>query len=399
MVRWTPEIEEWAAYLREQVWDALKGLFRETYAIIVPKEYRNLAVIKQMINVLKAANVFLDTEVFVEANFSYKSPRLASVAELSKNGRIRVYLTEITVREIKAKIKELIERAAAVRHHSILRNSSLPQVRVLFEPLDTTEIEKDLVGQFEAFIKDATITILPVKDKFLGPVMESYFNRLPPFGIGKNKAEFPDALALETLREYCRVEGCGMAVVTRDGGIKAACSDHGPLYHFEQLPEYLDTVASEDEVMSSFIREMILHHDKEIFEKAKKAFPYLGFYLNDVDGDVQEVELTDIDFDGDVEIISLTANKASIEVPATLNFMAFISYYIPGTGTYDSEDDVIFFPETAETTVTRSAHRNVAVDVTFENLSQESFRIEEVWFEGKQDIGVRSDYDEDWPYK
>ncbi len=348
---------------------------------------------------LKATNVFLDTEVFIEANFSYKAPRLVSLAELASTSRIRVFLTKITVREIKAKIKELVERAAAVRPHSILRNSSMPQIKALFEPLDTTEIEKELVGQFETFIKDADITVLPVEDKFLGPVIDNYFDRHPPFGLGKNKAEFPDALALETLKEWCRLEGHGMALVTRDEGIKAACSDQGPLHHFEDLPEYLDAVASEDEDLSDFIREMIQYHEKDVFEKAKDAFPYLGFYLTDVEGEVDEVELTDIDFDGDVEIISLKAKEAIIEMPATLTFRADISYDVPGTGTYDSEDDVIFFPDTEETAVTRTAHRSVAVKVTFANLTPESFAVTSVSFEGQQDIGFDSDFNEGWPYK
>jgi hypothetical protein len=348
---------------------------------------------------IKASNVFLDTEVFVEANFGYKSPRLASVAELAGNGRIRVFLTELTVREMKANIKEAIERAAATRPHPILRNSSLPQVTALFEPLDTAALEKELVGQLEDFIKGAGITLLPIEDDFLGPVLDNYFDRLPPFGPGKNKAEFPDALALQTLKEWCRVEGRGMAVVTRDEGVKAACSYVGPLFHFENLPKYLDAVASEDEAFSSFIREMVVRHDKEVFKKAKEPFPNLGFYLTDEDGDVGHVELTGIEYEGDVEIISLTADEAIIEMPATLTFAADVSYYVPGTGSYDSEDDVLLFEDTAESTVTRTAHRSVAAEVTFEDLDPESFQVHGVWFEGKSDIGVKSDYDEDWPYK
>lgn len=348
---------------------------------------------------LKASNVFLDTEVFVEANFRYKSPRFASLAELTRNGRIQVFLTEITIREIKSKIKESIERAVALRPHSILRNSTMPQVKALFEPLDSTKIEKDLVGQFEDFIKEAGITALPVEGKILGPVMDSYFNRLPPFGLGKDKSEFPDALALETLKEWCQVEGHNMAVVTRDKGVAASCSDHGPLHHFVDLPRYLDAVASEDEVLSDFIRGMILHQDKEIIEKAKEAFPYLGFGLIDQDGEVGDVELTDIEFDVEAEIISLTANEAIIEIPATLTFQAEISYYDPGTGSYDSEDGVMIFQEKVHSTVTRKVHRSVAVKVTFINLNPNSFEVHSVWFEGKQDIEFESDYNEGWPYK
>jgi hypothetical protein len=231
----------------------------------------------------------------------------------------------------------------------------------------------------------------------LGAVLDSYFKRLPPFGLGKNKAEFPDALALETLKNWCRREGRGMAVVTRDEGVKATCSEHGPLYHFEDLPKYLDAIVSEDETLSAFIREMIQGHDDEIFDKATEAFPNLGFYLDDQDGDVNHVELTEIEYDGEVEMISLAADKAIVEMPATLTFDADISYKKAGTGVWDGEDKVLLFQETAEETVTETAHRSVAVEITFEALEPKSFQIRRVWFEGKQDIPVKSD--EGWPYK
>ena len=348
---------------------------------------------------IRASNVFLDTEVFLEANFAYASPRLTSVRGLAGSDRIHVFLTTLTVREIKANIREAIQRAANTRLPPILRNSSSSRVKVLFEPLDAAEIETELFSQLDEFIKDARVTVLPIEGEVLGPVLDDYFDRLPPFGLGKNKAEFPDALVLETLKEWCRVEDRGMAVVTRDEGVRAACSDAGPLFHFEDLPRYLNAVASENDVLSTFIREMIVRQDREVFEKARIAFPYLGFYLSDQDGDVENVELTDIDYDGDIAIISLTAEQAIIEMPATLKYTADVSYSVPGTGSFDAEDRVLLYQDTAAATVTRGAHRSVAAEVTFADLDPESFEVHSVWFEGSQDISVTSDFDEGWPYK
>jgi hypothetical protein len=195
----------------------------------------------------------------------------------------------------------------------------------------------------------------------------------------------------------CRRKRCSMAVITRDVGVKAACSEKGPLYHFEDLPTYLDAVTSENKNLSAFIRKMIRRYDDEIFDKAKDAFPNLGFYLDDQDGDVNSVELTEVEYDGNIEIISLAADKAIIERPAVVTFDAEISYDDPNTGVWDSEDKVMLFQETIEETVTRTAHRSVAVEVNFKVLKRNSFKIRRVWFEGKQDISVESD--EGWPYK
>ncbi len=349
---------------------------------------------------IRTSNVFLDTEVFFEANFNYNSPRLASLVDLVRSGRIRVFLTDLTVREIRANIKEAIAQAATTRPHPVLRNSILPKVMARLEPLDNAAVETELFRQFDNFIENARIMILPVKSEYLNVVLDRYFQRLPPFGVGKNKAEFPDALAIETLREWCRVEKRRIAVITRDEGVKAACTENGPLDHFEELPKYLDTVASENELLSDFIREKVQEHESEIFDKATEDFPNFGFYIDDQDGDVDDVELMEIDYDGNVEIISLEAEKAVVEMPATLTFNANISYKIPDTGMWDDENGVLRFQETAHKTVSDTARRSIAVEITFDGLEATFFHIRRVWFEGRKDIAVRADRSSRyWRYK
>ncbi len=348
---------------------------------------------------IKASYVFLDTEVFIEANFNYNSHRFTSLADLAASGRIRVFLTEITLREIKANLREAIDRAATTRPHPILRNSSLPAVERLFESLDSNAIEVELLTQLLNFLKRAEVNVLAIEGDILAQVLDDYFSGVPPFGSGKNKAEFPDALALAALKQWSQAQGHALAIVTRDDGVRAACYAEDSLYHFEDLAKYLDAVSSENETLAAFIREMIPLHNEKIFDKAKEAFPQLGFVLTDQDGDVDEVELTSIDLDEDVEIISLTPNQAIVELPASLTFKADVTYDEPGTGTYDSEDRVMLFQDTVDETVERTAHRSIGVEVTFEDLDPDSFQVHGVWFEGSQDIDVESDFDKDWPYK
>jgi rRNA-processing protein FCF1 len=347
---------------------------------------------------IKTSNVFLDTEVFVEASFNYDSARLVSLIDLAKTQRVRVFVTDLVIREMKANMKDAVKQAIAIlRPAPILRSSSLPEVKALFNKVDVDEVEKDLVIQLEAFIKKGNITVLSVKSELLSQVLDSYFERLPPFGVGKNKAEFPDSLNLETLRDWCSSRNQKMAVVTRDQGIKAACASDGGFYHFEDLPKFLDEVASENKALSGFIRKMIRRHEDEILDKAKNVFPNLGFYLEDEDGDVDAVAVTDIEYDGKIEIISLTTQNAVVEVPATITFDAQVAYKDPNTGVWDSEDKVLLFQETKDESVTSTVHRSVAIEMTFQPLRPSSVQIRRVWFEGEQDISV--ELDDGWPYK
>ena len=342
---------------------------------------------------MKTTHVFLDTVVFIQSNFDYASPRFASLTELAEADRIQVFLTDLTLREVRANLCQAVAQALSQRIKPILRNSALPEVKQLFASLDEEEIKNELMGQLDAFLEEAKVTVLPVASISLGPVLDAYFRKVAPFGSGKNKAEFPDALALETLRAWCAENNEAMAIVSHDRAVKNACDTDPRLNHFEDLPKYLDAVASENARLSAFVRKMVMKVREKIFEGAVGSFPQLGAYLTEVDGDVEDIVLTAMDFD-EIEIISLKHNSAFVELPAHLTFTANLSYEKPATGIWDSEDKRLYFADRAEETVERSADRNVSVEVVFHGFMAKSFRVETVWVNGP-DLEIESNYDQD----
>jgi hypothetical protein len=122
---------------------------------------------------ITASYVFLDTDVFIESNFNYQSPRFKSVVQLAKTDRIQVFLTDLTLREIRANLEQAIDHAVSQRVQPILRNSDRPEVKQLFTRLDADEIKKELLGQLAVFLKEAKVTILPVDPASLAPVLDA----------------------------------------------------------------------------------------------------------------------------------------------------------------------------------------------------------------------------------
>ena len=340
--------------------------------------------------------VFLDTEVFIHANFHYKSARFKSLMTLASTGGITVFLTDLTLREIEANIRSHVDDAVtSIRPKSVLKNSDLSHVKALFDRLDAAPIQQELVGQLKEYLKAAKATILPVPPAVLPLVLDAYFEKQPPFGHGKNKAEFPDALVLETLREWCAKNESDMAVVSLDQGVKAACAEDDALHQFDDIAKYLGALFASNEALSSFVRERILAADGPIFERAKEEFPYLGAILADEDGDVDGIELTDVEFGEDpedVEIISLDSNKAEVELAVSMTFRAELSYKVPSTGAWDGEDHVLMFQDEANVTVEQDIEGTIGVKVGFKNLDPQSFKVERVWFEGAQDIEVYANH-------
>ena len=51
-------------------------------------------------------NVFFGTAVFVEANFNYVAWQFLSIGSLAKSRLIQIFLTDLTIREIKANLNK-----------------------------------------------------------------------------------------------------------------------------------------------------------------------------------------------------------------------------------------------------------------------------------------------------
>ena len=342
-------------------------------------------------------NVFLDTSVFVEANFDYRSQRFRSIASLGKSAVIRVFLTDVTIREIEDKIREKVKEALPVKPKPILRNSDLPEITKLHDTIDPSTVENELLDQFRGFLNDANVTIIRVDGASIWDVFNKYFKREPPFGPGKNKAEFPDAFALDALEKWCTTENDDVAVVTRDRAIAEACEDSDWFYHFEDLAKYLDLVVSNDDARSEFVRHNVLPHKTRILELAKDKFYDVTFTLNEVDGDVEEVELIDIDFDGeDIAIISFSDVGAIVEVSLEVSFTASMTYDVPGTGIYDKEDNRLYFQESVTEDVERTTDARVEIAITVQGLDPESVRVVDVKFRSGEIVDVDTKFYEDW---
>ena len=340
------------------------------------------------------SRVFLDTEVFIHENFNYTSPRFESLMTLASARRIQVFLTELTLREIESNIRSHVDKAVAsirppTTQANVLKNSDLRHIKALFDKPDAAPIQEELIGQLKKYLKAAKATVLKVPTTVLPPVLDAYFEKQPPFGPRKKKAEFPDALVLETLRKWCAQKESVLAVVSGDKGVKEACKRALDLHYFEDITKYLDAFFAFEEELSSFVRKMIPEARGPIFEKAKEAFAYLGAFLGDEEGDVEEIKLTQLELDEeDFAIISLAPDKAEVVLAVSMTFLADLHFMKPGTSSWDGQY--------VKGRVDQDLEGIIGVEVAFENLNPQSFEVRRVWFEGNQDIEVNADFDNNW---
>ena len=323
--------------------------------------------------------IFLDTQVFEAASLNFKTSALVSLEEQVKKGTVRLILTDITVREVKARIeKTVLTQLEGLkkfkRHARMLRSSKLSEVKAALD-LDEKDVIRDLYRQFEEFIKRTKAEIIDTSALPAGPVLEKYFAAEPPFGTGDKKSEFPDAFVINGLVEWTTKNAKPLYVISRDKPFQNACKPHRTLHEYETLSTLLDRIIFAGRV-ADFIRNQIVKRIEDIKEDAKQEFEDRMYFVDDEDGDA-EMSIQSLELDGQPEIIEADDNSATVEVHFRGRFDAHLSYTDSSTGVYDNETKSMMFMEHKEETLDKEEEFVVEVKVEFEVFDPNSFKIDE----------------------
>jgi hypothetical protein len=183
---------------------------------------------------LETEFVFLDTEVFVREKFDWHSRSLSRLKELVASKHLRILTTSITQQEIKRKIFENHGNAStALKKYEILLGQL--DARKCLERLTDARATGRLEALFDDFMRDLGVVEVPLVAD-LHAVFDAYFNQRPPFSERK-KSEFPDAVVIHALRNWCDQRFARAYIVSGDPDLKACCDD--ALIHAETLNEII----------------------------------------------------------------------------------------------------------------------------------------------------------------
>src|SRR5665213_253757 len=139
-----------------------------------------------------ATNIFFDTSIFVQENF-LEGKRINEFFHLSAAGSIQMFLSEITVNEIKARFKkqarvalELHNELLNKREIAVLRNDLNEKYRIQkFPKIDKVAQNFDALLDIELRKAKAIIIPYPVIDS--GIIFKKYFEGSFPFNTGEPK--------------------------------------------------------------------------------------------------------------------------------------------------------------------------------------------------------------------
>ena len=343
-------------------------------------------------------NVFLDSSALIGQSLDFSSPALVALEKLAREGEANILTTSIVIREVESKIRERIREAEVAldkvkARHPVLKNLTEQPMR---DALWSFSLEKaciEVIGRYSDYRARTHTTEIPIESASMSEVFDSYFSRRPPFGEGGKKSEFPDAVNISAVEDWCRKKQEKAYVISSDSDIVRACSESEWLELLSGPAEYTDLFYRESAVLER-VEESTYENAEELGKVIGDAFVECGFYLDDEDGDVYDVEVQRVAID-DLALLRAEGSAAEFEVSGTIEFAATISYVDPESGVWDSEDGVKIGMERVRPTVVRSTDFTLSAEVSLndEGLFQ---AVKQVRFPGGN-FGI-SAIENDWQY-
>lgn len=201
--------------------------------------------IKNLLAEEKVSAITVDTNIFDAKGLKLNSPALQAIAGI-KDKPFDFLLSGTVAREIQAHL--LKETDGALR----AVGRSIGQALGAFDTKSPTrdELVNQISGgrsaeeaaqeRFHQYVNDTGCSVLDdTKLVDVETLFSGYFEGQPPFGSGKKKNEFPDALALNALEAVAQDRGAGILVVSKDGDWNAFCKKSEFLYLIPEIERAL----------------------------------------------------------------------------------------------------------------------------------------------------------------
>jgi len=325
--------------------------------------------------------LFMDTQVFDQLNHNYEQFDLLKLRQLAAEGYVKLLMPTITVAEV---LSHLDERAVGVAT-AVAKLAQLPAVRAsgikLFVERDHKVVGEALRSklreQFQSFCEDCGTISVDLRHVDADGVFIRYFASDAPFDVPRKKSEFPDAFTVAALRAWKKRNNVdAVVIISGDDDWKRMTHEDVGFRQFDTLRSYLGTL-TEQSVAAAIKQYIRARWDAEVAPEVEKWFSNSSFWPGDVDGEIDEVEVGEVDIE-EMFVVEAQDGLYRAEVDVTIYFKASASFDVPGTGTYDHEVGIMYNAERFNGWVNDTKSTSVSVLGTFEGADAARVGISEV---------------------
>ncbi len=351
---------------------------------------------------LKSRHVFIDTQAFHRYKFRFRHPVLVRLSEIGASGRLNLLLTEPVEGEIGAHIREQLldaHKALAKFHASAgpveaaISLDSLHSIEKLGEE-SFVAIGAKAWGEYR---KKACITTLQATNIDVQLLLKMYFKGDSPFGPGKKKSEFPDAISALTLSHWMRENDSGIYVISDDPDIVAWCKKEVGAIHLASIADLINLYNEEEVALTKLVQRLVVNQRERFVSALTESFQNGGFiYTDSGDAEISDltVEMVNIN---DINVIDVKSDRATVSMDVELIFSANISGPDYSNAVWDSEDKRYIF--ISDFSFSHNFHETYEASATFrfDADREEVIELEEVTINDGQDIELG--IDDGYPYK
>lgn len=353
---------------------------------------------------LQTRLVFIDTNAFENKNYQFGQYSLGRLQELLEDKKIHLLITDVTRREIDVHLKRKSEEASSMikkmqKDAMFLRNTPDLDCHGIFSKIKSDDIYTVISEKFDDFIESGNVETIDVSNVNPQVVFDAYFNNRPPFDKESKKHEFPDAFALEAIKQASLARGHSVYIVSSDGDMKSFCEQEDNFIHLENIDDLIDLIVRSESAydepakLADEIFEQLLEQIKANALQALEDGEFIYEYADPLDENINSIEINSVNIEKK-NLQDVDAEGAEYEVEFEVVVTANYQFADYDRSPWDPEDKQYVFVLRNESTVkhkeTYTAHLTLAyTDGLKTNACIEEFYFQDTYFEltdGKSEV-------------
>ena len=180
--------------------------------------------------------MYLDSNVYIGANYIFDSGNLATLKNLMVSGKIVVLHTSATIGEVTQHIKDDI--SAAVKKYNRVLRKDMPALNgdpvYKLNHLDENQVVNSVIAKLNEFIDIDGLEQISLNPLDAEKLLDDYFNQNPPFESRKPN-EFKDAIMINAIKQFQLSSQQQICIVSNDEGFRKAFVGNSNFIVFNHL--------------------------------------------------------------------------------------------------------------------------------------------------------------------
>jgi len=327
--------------------------------------------------VLETRKVFIDTQSFVKAGLHFDGPAFKLFRKYCKANELFHVSTSVVEREVKSKIELSVKDAISAiqtfrRKARLLSSLDNEKIKGLFVEIPDDDIYKNSEKVFDEFMNACFTEVVEADGIDAEELLSLYFNKKPPFGKGKKKSEFPDAISILSLKSSLQDDE-KIYIVSDDGDLKAFCADDPICISVESLDKLLDIYTTHTNVRHEQVKRYFIENDESIKQKITEFLEDCDVYNSSTWEDAEVDDGLSVLSLGDIEpsVLSIDDKESQVTFDIDVEFEVTVTGPDFNNGIYDREEGRVYTFDSTSRTSTISTTYTVEVFLYYEFIDGE----------------------------